>query len=129
MRERNLRQVLSDLVKINRRPSGWDGLRARPLARDAFVAAALLVVRLVRDDEMRPHLVQLPPGGIQLEWHVAGSSLEIEIDRRGLPHFLAVDAQGNVFLDDEPTPGWVEPDLVKAERFLDSLAGMLGTAR
>lgn len=129
VRERNMRQALSDLVRINNRPPGWDGLRARRLAEDAFVAAARIVVHLSRDDELRPHLVQLPGGGVQLEWHVAGNSLEIEIDRRGLPHFLAVDADGDVVLDDDPAPGRMGPDFVKAERFLDRLAGMLGAAR
>lgn len=121
--------ALSDLLIINERLPGWDGLSGRPLAEDVFVAAARMIVRLSRDDDLRPHLVPLLTGSVQLEWHVAGASLEIELDRRGLPHFLAVDAGGNLVLDDEPAPERMEPDLVQAERFLDRLADILSAVR
>jgi len=129
LRERNLRRALADLERIATRRRGWDGSDGLPLAADALVTAARLVVHLSRDDELLPHLVPLSTGGVQLEWHVAGYSLEIEVDRRGRPHFLAVTASGDVMLDEEPAPGRIELGLGKARRFLDELAGLLRGAR
>ena len=129
LRERNLRRALADLERIATRLRGWDGSDGLPLAADALVTAARLVVRLSRDDELLPHLVPLSTGGVQLEWHVAGRSLEIEVDRRGRPHFLAVTAGGDVMLDEEPAPGRIELGLGKARHFLDDLASLLRGAR
>jgi len=129
LRERNLRRVLANLERIATRRHGWDGADGLPLAAGALTTAARLVVHLSREDELLPHLVPLPTGGVQLEWHVAGSSLEIEVDRRGRPHFLAITANGDVMLDHEPAPGRIDLGLEKARRFLDDLAGRLRVVR
>lgn len=129
LRERNLRRALADLERIATRQRGWDGGDGLPLTVAALVTAARLVVHLSRDDDLRPHLVPLSTGGTQLEWHVAGHSLEIEVDHRGRPHFLAVTAGGDVTLDEEPAPGRLGFELERTRRFLDDLAGHLRVAR
>ncbi len=125
LRERNLRRSLADLERIATRGRGWDGGDGLPLALDALGTAARLLVHLSRDDDLLPHLAPLPTGGVQLEWHVAGHSLEIEVDRRGRPHFLAVTAGGDVTLDEESAPGRIEHELERARHFLDDLAVLL----
>ena len=129
VRERNLRGAFADLMRIAARPPGWDGGGGQRLSTDALVSAAQLVVHLSRYDDLVPHLVPLPTGGVQLEWHVAGSSLEIEVDRRGRAHFLAITAGGDVTLDAEPIPGRFEFELQRAQRVLDDLAALLRSAR
>lgn len=129
LRERNLRRVFADLMRIAARTPGWDGGGGQPLSMDALVAAARLVVHLSRHDDLVPHLVPLPTGGVQLEWHVAGNSLEIEVDRRGGAHFLAVTAGGDVTLDAEAVPGRIESALQGAQQVLDDLARLPRSTR
>lgn len=128
-RTRNATRALSRLAEIGALPERWDGLQAAPAAIDALVVAAHLLVTLSREDELRPHLVPLPSGGVQLEWHVAGNSLEIEVDHRGMPHLFAARVDDEAVLDDEPSPGRMAAAVRQAQDFLDFLAGELREAR
>lgn len=79
---------------------GWDGFRAKPISMNALDAAIRLFFALIGDLSLPPQMFPLVDGGIQLEWHVANESVEVEIDGNGMAHALAVNAQAEVILDE-----------------------------
>lgn len=74
--------------------AGWDGWRAQPLTEAAVVAALTIAFRLVDGHHLLPQIFPLPDGGLQLEWHVFGTDVEIEVDGSGSPFGFATDATG-----------------------------------
>ena len=72
-------------------PNGWDGVRAREVSLDAARSAGSVAFAIALSDKLPPQVFPLADGGLQLEWHAAGLSLEIEIDGIGDAHVLAVD--------------------------------------
>ena len=83
-------------------PAGWDGYRGRPLAEAAVESAVLTLFEIAGDWSLAPQIFPLADGGIQMEWHVGGNSLEIEIDAIGEVHVLSVNSRGAVELEGVP---------------------------
>lgn len=93
--------TVSDLRAL---PAKWDGHDAKRLTDAAVIATITIATQLARKDLLAPQIFPLPDGGMQLEWHVFGNSLEIEIDGSGSPFGASVDAQGNLAWEKEFTP-------------------------
>jgi hypothetical protein len=92
---------LNELLRL---PGGWDGFRARPLTDAAVRSAVLLLFAIANDETLPPQFFPLPDGGVQMEWHVAGESVEIEIDGLGDGHVSAIDRAGQVTFESDLTP-------------------------
>jgi hypothetical protein len=75
-------------------PDGWDGARARSITDSAVLTAVQVLFGFADDAVLPPQLVPLPDGGIQLEWHVDGNDLELEVDASGASYLLATDNSG-----------------------------------
>lgn len=80
---------------------GWDGFTARPVSDEAALAAMRALLAVGDDYSLTPQFFPLVDGGIQIEWHADGDSIEIEIDRAGDSHILAVNPAGEVVLDED----------------------------
>lgn len=91
---------LNDLLQLSR---GWDGFRARPVTDAAAVTAIKTLFAVANDHSLAPQIVPLVDGGVQLEWHAGGFSIEIEVDGSGDAHYLAVNAEGEIVVDEEAT--------------------------
>ncbi|MGA2254556.1 MAG: hypothetical protein ABSG53_07845 [Thermoguttaceae bacterium] len=68
---------ISELVKLE---ESWDSYGARPIDPHCVEATANLFLPIFNSDTPRPSVVPINRGGIQLEWHRAGTDLEIEIE-------------------------------------------------
>ncbi len=83
---------------------GWDGHRAKPITDGAAGSTIGLVFALCDDLSLPPQFFPLPDGGIQIEWHVGGDAVEVEIDASGDAHALVTDGAGAVIVDSPLEP-------------------------
>jgi hypothetical protein len=88
---------INDLLALG---AAWDGHRAEPITLDAALAAASVSFALCADVGLAPQIFPLPDGGLQLEWHAGGHSLEIEIDAEGEAHALAATPDGTEVINE-----------------------------
>lgn len=72
-------EVLPVFVNLMRLAPNWDSYGARPIRKESLGAAIHLLAKLLEDDTVVPSVVPVRDGGIQLEWHASGRSVEIEI--------------------------------------------------
>ncbi len=123
--ERNL-AILNRLLAL---PEGWDGFRAMPVTQIAAKVAMTALFEVAHDGSLSPQVVPLVDGGVQLEWHAGGYSLEIEIDALGTRHYFAVNDRGEIVLNAEPADAKVEDLLGLVERLLAELTDLVRRAR
>jgi hypothetical protein len=60
-------------------PGNWDSYGARPVDPTVAVQAAKILQLTMREETPRPAIVPTTDGGLQVEWHVHGIDLEVEI--------------------------------------------------
>lgn len=75
-----VRRKLQELYDL---PVGWDGRRARPATRPAVEGTLRVLFAVMRPDSISPHMVPLPDGGVQIEWHANGHDIEVEVEGNG----------------------------------------------
>lgn len=63
--------------------SNWDSYGAGPIDPHTVAAAVELCLAVMRGDSPAPSIVPTSRGSIQLEWHVRGVDLEVEIASPG----------------------------------------------
>ncbi len=73
---------------------GWDGEQARPLTREAALAALNALVEVMWPDSPAPSLVPMYDGGLQLEWHAPGLDIELTSAPDGTRHVWIAAASG-----------------------------------
>lgn len=74
------RDLLAKVDEFGRLPSGWDGRNSPGIGGEVLAVARQLLVRAAASDEMpRPHVAPVPGGGVQVEWHLKGVELELEV--------------------------------------------------
>ncbi|GIW89835.1 MAG: hypothetical protein KatS3mg109_0267 [Pirellulaceae bacterium] len=61
-------------------PQNWDNYGARPVRPDCVANALGILVSCLRPSTSLPQVVPTSKGGVQLEWHVGGKDLEIEVN-------------------------------------------------
>lgn len=83
---------------------GWDGHRAKPITEEAAGSTIGLVFALCDDLSLPPQFFPLSDGGVQIEWHVGGEAVEVEIDPSGDAHALVTDSSGAVIVDSALEP-------------------------
>jgi hypothetical protein len=69
-------QTLGHLLTL---PQDWDSYGGRPVDPGCVWAAWQLLLVLMREDLPAPSIVPTSRGGVQIEWHVKGIDLEIEV--------------------------------------------------
>ncbi len=95
--------------------SGWDGHDGRPIAPQTFDYALNLLVRLEpAATRVRPQMVPLPHGGIQVEWHTRAGDLEIEMEGPGAARYFFEDARTGAVAEGDAEADLARlPDLLK----------------
>jgi hypothetical protein len=94
-----------------------------PLTRDAESSARAILRALMGHETLPAQLFPLRDGGVQIEWHAAGNSIEIEVDEDGVPYATAETAAGTAVAEgdlDGEGDGLERLDTV--DQFLDSLS-------
>ena len=71
--------LLRALDEIGSLPENWNSYGAKPVAVEAAVATLRLMAVMMTDATPLPAFVPTQSGGIQLEWHVRGIDLEIDV--------------------------------------------------
>lgn len=120
-----LERTLNNLLAL---PAGWDGSRAKPLARDAVTGLIDALNRILQVNSALPQLFPLSDGGIQAEWLVGGNSIEIEITPHGEAFALATTAEGHSVAEG-PLDGSHADTADQVREFLAELSARLTTVR
>jgi len=104
------------LEKLLTLEPGWDSYRARRIDRGAAEFARLILRAVAGPQTPAPSVVPTPSGSVQLEWHVGGIDLEIEVDQGGA---LSVyfEARGETV----EWRGRVESDLARLSELISKL--------
>ena len=101
----SLVRALEQLTRLRQLERGWDGLRAEPLTDDACATAIRLLTALALPVPPSAQLVPLKDGGLQIEFHVEGNDVELEIDADGEVHaYIVVDGDEVVMNREVPAP-------------------------
>lgn len=72
--------TITALVKLLDLPPGWNSYGARPIRRSIVLAAADMLRRIMLQDTPTPEVVPTSRGGLQLEWHIADTDIEVVFD-------------------------------------------------
>ena len=108
-----LGRVVDRLGHITRLPANWDSYGARPIAVAAIKSALELLGEIMSDDLPSPDIVPTVSGGIQIEWHIVGIDLELEVSAEGKRAIFFEDSHGqNPLTEDEAKI----PDMVRVLR-------------
>ncbi len=85
-----MREALGEVDSLARLGTGWDGGLSPPIAASVIELARKAVISAAQaEDAAAPHVAPIPGGGIQLEWHLLGKDLELEIHPSGELSFIA----------------------------------------
>ena len=71
--------TLDGINQLLQLASNWDSYRARPLDPRAALAAFELLLNIMRPGAPMPSVVPTPRGTVQIEWHINGVDLEIDV--------------------------------------------------
>lgn len=74
------RDLLAKVDEFGRLSPGWDGAASPSIGGEVLEVARQVLLKAACSDEMpRPHVAPVPGGGIQVEWHLRDTELELEI--------------------------------------------------
>lgn len=71
-----LRERFNELTSL---PRGWDGYNGKPVSFSCAQFAANLIERLCVENVPAPQLVPGADGTLQLEWHLNGFDVEVDV--------------------------------------------------
>ncbi len=117
--------VEAELNALLELSDGWDGRRAHAVTIPAIQATVHVLAVVTNETSAPPQLFPLPDGGIQVEWHVGGNSIEIEIDAEGEPHVLAQTSDGETIVEGVIALEQADARLLEARNFLQTLSARL----
>ncbi|GGO47557.1 hypothetical protein [Streptomyces lasiicapitis] len=92
----DLSEVVEKINKLLALPAGWDSYRAKQISPEAVVSMLRILISLMDRSSLQPQLFPLPDGGLQAEWHVGGSSIEIEVTGDGQSGCALADGEEEV---------------------------------
>ena len=72
-------ELESRLGELTRLPAGWDGYQGKPVSFGNAEFAANLIESICFDNIPAPQLVPGSDGTLQLEWHMNGYDIEIDV--------------------------------------------------
>jgi hypothetical protein len=79
--------TLRKITELLQLAPNWDGYGASEVRQDVAAKALTALWNLLENDSPAPNVVPLGDGGIQVEWHRYGRSLELEFPASGAASF------------------------------------------
>lgn len=86
-----LKTFVQQLTELWRSQIDWDSYGALPLQQEAAINAVRFFCQVMYDRTPAPQVVPTNTGDIQLEWHIHGIDLEVEICSGGTIHCYFAD--------------------------------------
>lgn len=117
-----------ELNRLFALPAGWDGSSSDEVTTQAVQETVAVLAAIVSEISSPPQFFPLRDGGIQVEWHVGGNNVEIEVNCAGDAYVFAERSDGEIVADGEIRRGEDEPLRVVAT-FLNDLSTRLNLAR
>ncbi len=87
-----LQRFLDRLHDLMLLPANWDSYGARPINIKSVGYSIALFCEIMFENTPEPQVVPTKSGDVQLEWHIYGIDLEIEICSDRIVHCYATDA-------------------------------------
>lgn len=112
----------SELNRLFGLPASWDGSTADEVTIEAVSETVAVLASVVTAVTIPPQFFPLADGGIQVEWHVGGNDIEIEVDGTGSGYVLATRASGDTVADGEIRATADEETIRRAATFLNELS-------
>lgn len=81
--------------------AGWNEGRGAALSDVAVKVAVPMVFEILRDQALAPQLFPLPDGGLQFEWHIEGSSIEVEVEPDGSAFAVAETRDREIEIEED----------------------------
>ncbi|MFB7982474.1 hypothetical protein [Streptomyces vinaceus] len=116
---RDLEEKINRLLVL---PEGWNHRGAKPITEAAVESTLQVLLALMNPKSLPVQLFPLPDGGIQAEWHVAGNSIEIEIDGNGETFATVEDSDDVVIVEDELDVTSLKGAMKDTRRFLSRMS-------
>ena len=88
--------VCRRFLELQQLAPDWDSYGARPVKAGVVAAAIQFLLETLDRDSPRPEIMPLTSGRLQVEWHVSGVDLEIEIAERGPAELYFCDLKTGV---------------------------------
>ncbi len=118
----SLMKAIQSISHLRQLQPRWDGASAEVVTDDACETAVRLLVSLAIPAPPTVQLVPLTDGGVQLEWHVGGDDVEIEVDPIGEVHVFISAPDGSVALNRELPPSLMPLIIPAIRRHLLSMS-------
>lgn len=112
---RDIERKINSLFRLR---ADWNHRGAREVTDEAALATVRILLELMRSHSLPVQLFPLPDGGIQAEWHVSQSSVEIEIDSSG-DVFVSVVEDGEIAVEADLGKDLEEHVLSSVRQFLE----------
>src|SRR6266536_191214 len=89
-----LRDSLAMLKRLGEFSQGWDSYDSPPIAAPALSAANELILRAAEIRALRPEIQPVSGGGLQIEWRLASTELELMISPDGRVFYMSLLPDG-----------------------------------
>ncbi len=116
---RETSEALNSLLEL---PPNWDSYGAAAIDPRCTAYALELLGSTMRDHSPAPAVVPTSRGGVQLEWHMRGLDLEIEVCSPGVSHVLYENRQTGTKWEGE-----VAADVSELRELVSKLSAPIGT--
>jgi len=100
--------VHDELTRLGALAPNWDGYNAPVIDPDIIASARRFVNEMPEGLTVRPRVVPMSPGNLQLEWHQSDKILELEFETPELIHFLQWQPEVGIEEEDVFPAGDVE---------------------
>jgi hypothetical protein len=80
--------VTTSLKELSSLPANWDGYGGRPIDPEIIKTACAFVRALPENLALRPQVVPMSAGNLQLEWHKGPKILELEFETPTMIRYL-----------------------------------------
>ncbi len=117
-----------ELNRLFALPAGWDDPSAEEVTLEAVRGAVSVLAAVAGEATPPPQLFPLRDGGIQVEWHVGGNDIEIEVNGAGEAYVFAARSGGQTIADGEIGANTEASPLREVAAFLDELGTGLSLA-
>lgn len=112
-------ETVNNLYGILALDEDWDSYGASRLSPETAKAVTNLLRDIMQSESPAPQVVPSASGSIQVEWHLAGIDLEIEVESLSTIHVFFSDEQ-----NEEPEwEGGINYDLSKLVHYVNLLTG------
>jgi catechol 2,3-dioxygenase-like lactoylglutathione lyase family enzyme len=117
-----------ELSRLFALPAGWDGPSAEEVTVEAITEAVSVLAAVAGEAAPAPQFFPLRDGGIQVEWHIGGNDIEIEVNGAGQAYVFAARSDGQTVADGEVEANRDASPLRAVAAFLNELGTGLSLA-